>query len=112
VALSPKWFQFTSGTEKIITYNDPEYYYNLLSVMSSKLDLWETVYYHVMDSHNALVEWYKGTGMRPFLERLPDEPSRKEFEDEVLTRCVRTYPIQKDAKVLYPFRRFFFVAYK
>jgi trans-aconitate 2-methyltransferase len=111
VASNPRWSRFTTGAEKSITYHNPEYYYNMLSHISSRFDLWEGIYYHVLSSHSALVEWYKGSGMRPFLERLPDEASCKEFEDEVLADCIRTYPLQRNGKVLYPFRRIFFIAY-
>jgi trans-aconitate 2-methyltransferase len=116
---SLKWSGLTSGAENLITYHPIEYYYDILLDISEKFDIWETIYYHALNSHVELVEWYKGTGMRPFLERLPDKASgsqgrdlRKEFENEVLAECVKTYPIQKDGKVLYPFKRIFFVAYK
>ncbi len=112
VSSSLKWQRFTSGAEKVITYHTIEFYYDILSLISKKLDIWETIYYHVLDSHSGLVEWYKETGMRPFLERLPDEKSRKESENEVLTECVKTYAVQSDGKILYPFKRIFFVVYK
>jgi trans-aconitate 2-methyltransferase len=69
VSSSSKWSRFTSGAEKSINYKSVEYYYDILSRISSKFDIWETVYYHVLDSHVGLIEWYKGTGMRPFLCR-------------------------------------------
>lgn len=109
---NPRWSQLTSGTEKLITYHGAEYYYDILSSTSKKFDIWETTYHHVLSSQVALVEWYKGTGMRPFLEKLPDESSRKEFEEEVFTTCIKHYPTRKNGKVLYPFQRIFFVAYK
>jgi len=112
VSSNPKWSRFTSGAEKLITYHSADYYYNILTSVSTKLEIWETVYYHILNSHTDLVEWYKGTGMRPFLEKIPDEASRKEFEDDVLVKCKASYEIQKDGKVLYPFRRIFFTAYK
>ncbi len=107
-----KWSRFISGAERQLTYRTAEYYYNILSPLSSEFDLWEIVYHHVLASQAGMIEWYKGTGMRPFLERLPDDESRKEFEDEMLTEFKQFYPIQKDGKVLYPFKRIFFVVYK
>ncbi len=112
VSSNPKWSRLTSGAEKLITYHTAEYYYDILSLTSEKSDIWETTYYHVLSSHAALVEWYKETGMRPFLERLPDESSRKEFESEVLAKCVREYRIQNNGKVIYPFKRVFFISYR
>lgn len=112
VSLSDKRSRFTSGCETLLNYRTTEYYYNILYPLASKVDLWETTYYHVLTSHAELIEWYRSTGMRPFLERLPGDEYRKEFESEILMKCKPSYPIQKDGKVLYPFKRIFFVAYK
>ena len=76
------------------------------------LDIWETTYYHVLSSHAALIEWYKGTGLRPFLEKLPDDGYRKEFANEILDECRQAYAIQRDGNILFPFKRIFFVVYK
>jgi trans-aconitate 2-methyltransferase len=112
VSSSSKWSKFTSGAEKSFTYNAVEYYYDILFRISTKFDIWETTYYHVLNSHAGLVEWYKGTGMKPFLERLPDDSSRTEFEKEVFEECKNSYEIRNDGKILYPFRRIFFIANK
>lgn len=107
-----KWSRYTSGTERLINYRTAQYYYDILSNISKRFDLWETVYYHVLDSPAGMIEWYKGTAMRPFLEKMPDDRSRHQFEDEVLAGCKDEYEVRKDGKLLYPFRRIFFVAYK
>ncbi len=112
VSSSSKWSKLTSGAEKSFTYNVVEYYYDILFCISTKFDLWETIYYHVLSSHAGLVEWYRGTGMKPFLERLPDDSSRAEFEKEVFEECKHSYEIRNDGKILYPFRRIFFMANK
>jgi trans-aconitate 2-methyltransferase len=106
------WVQFTTGCEQLLNYRSPAYYYDLLSPMVSEIDLWGTRYYHVLASHEGLIEWYRSTGMRPFLERLPDDASRTRFENDVLEECRNDYKIQKDGKILYPFERIFFIAYK
>ncbi len=107
-----KWSKYTSGCERMINYRTSEYYYDIITRLSRRFDLWETVYYHILDSQAALIEWYKGTAMRPFLESLPDDASRREFENDVLAGCKDQYEFRKDGKVLYPFKRIFFVAYK
>lgn len=112
VSSKEKWSRFVSGTEKLLNYHTAEYYYNILCPIASSLDLWETIYYHVMASHEELLEWYKGTGIRPFLEKLPDERSRKEFEGEIAAECRRYYTSQRDGTILFPFKRIFFIAYK
>ncbi len=112
VSKEAKWSKHTEGCDHLLNYRTAPYYYDILSALSAKVDLWETSYYHVLSSHSDLVEWYKGTGMRPFLERLPDDSSRKSFEQEVLEGCRNGYEIRRDGKLLYPFKRVFFVAYK
>jgi trans-aconitate 2-methyltransferase len=113
VASSKRWYSFTGGdlAKQSINLQSPDYYYDLLSPMASDLDLWVTIYYHVLSSHEGLIEWYKGTGMRPYLERLPDDASRAEFENEVLEECRSSYKLQMNGTILFPFRRVFFVAY-
>ncbi len=112
VSSREKWAKFTSGCERLINYRTAEYYYDILTKLTDQFDLWETVYYHTLDSVEGVIEFYKGTAMRPFLGALPDDDSRKEFENEVLEGCRDQYEPRKDGKVLYPFRRIFFVIYK
>lgn len=111
VARRPEWRGFTAGCEQLIHYHGPAYYYGLLRPLASRVELWETSYYHVLSGHGALIEWYKGSGMRPFLERLPDQSARAAFENEVLDACRPFYPVRKRGEILYPFRRLFFIAY-
>jgi trans-aconitate 2-methyltransferase len=89
----------------------PPFYSSLLCGPAEHVEVWETIYHHELPDHRALVEWYKGTGMRPCLERLPDETSRGAFEDAVLEGCRADYPVQPNGRVIYPFRRLFFIAY-
>ncbi len=112
VAANSRWSGFMPGVKNLMTYHNAEFYYNLLSTLTNKLDLWETIYYHVVNSRAEIVQWYKGTGMKPYLERLPDEHERELFTKDVLAACAMAYPVQSDGKVLYPFKRVFFVAYK
>ena len=112
VAQSRKWKGYTSGCEKLLTYHNAGYYYNVLIGLTENFDIWETTYYHVLGSHEAMLEWYSSTGMKPFLERLPDEEASNEFEQEILMQCQPLYPVQSDGKILYPFKRLFFTASK
>ncbi len=113
VSSGKKWSGFTGGCEKLLHYHSVEYYFNILCPLaSSGLDIWETTYYHVLSSHADLIEWYKGTGLRPFLEKLPDDENRKEFANDILDKCRQAYAVHRDGKILFPFKRIFFVAYK
>jgi trans-aconitate 2-methyltransferase len=92
--------------------HDAAFYYDTLAPHAARLDIWETEYLHVMDSAAAIVEWYKSTGMRPFLEALETEENRARFTADYLEALRAVYPPQADGKVLFRFRRLFVVAYR
>lgn len=94
------------------TIHDTSYYYDLLSKLSNDIDLWKTDYYHVMESHHQIIEWYRSTGMKPYLERIHSEDKRREFMDDILHKIEQAYSVQEDGRVLFPFSRLFFIAYK
>jgi trans-aconitate 2-methyltransferase len=112
VSESGKWSAYTKGRESAIIYNSVAYYYGQLVSYAEDVVLWETVYYHIMNSHQDLIEWYQSTAMKPFLDSLPSDESREEFKGEVLAACKASYPLQRDGKLLYPFKRLFFTARK
>lgn len=84
-------------------------YYDLLAGAGCHVDMWRTVYTHVMPSADAIAEWLNSTGLRPFLEPL-DVNGQKEFLDRYLRELRQAYPPRRDGSVLLPFPRFFFVA--
>ena len=65
-----------------------------------------------MSGPDAIVEWIRGTGLRPFLESLPGEEQRERFAARLLQRVGADYPRRPDGKLIFPFRRLFFVAYR
>jgi len=87
----------------------PQVYYDALRPLSTHVNLWHTIYHHVLTDASAIVEWVKGTGLRPFLDPL-DATERTEFLHRYLSRVAMNYPPQADGKVLLRFPRFFFVA--
>ncbi len=111
VAGRPRWQAALAGADSALTFHDARFYYDLLAPLADRVDLWETTYYHPLASHQALIDWYEGTGMRPFLDRLTDEEARSEFKAEVLEACRGDFPAAADGRVLLPFKRLFFVAW-
>lgn len=89
----------------------PGGYYDALSPLCTRLEIWHTIYNHVLDDAAAVVEWVKGTGLRPFLELL-ETPERKQYLAEYTARVASAYPPQADGKVLFRFPRIFIVAVK
>lgn len=87
----------------------PDYYYDLLSVLAVQVDVWRTVYHHPLADAAAVVEWMKGTGLRPFLD--PLEPVQKaDFLAAYEARLARDFPPRADGRVLLAFPRLFLVA--
>ncbi len=87
----------------------PDVYADILSPVTSSLDIWETVYWHILEGDNPVVEWTKGTALRPLLGALDGE-ERKAFLGDYAARVGRAYPRRNDGTTLFPFRRLFIVA--
>jgi trans-aconitate 2-methyltransferase len=87
----------------------PADYHALLAKRAGNLDIWETEYLQVLSGENPVLEWVKGTGLRPILNGLGDE-DRALFLAEYARRLRAAYPAQVDGRTLYPFRRLFIVA--
>jgi len=71
-------------------------------------EAWETIYYHELPAASAIVDWMKGTALRPVLATLSQADAR-EFEIALQGRIARAYA-QGPHGVIFPFRRLFFVA--
>ena len=70
-----------------------------------------TVYQNVLPDADAIVEWYKGSGMRPFLEAMTSDHQREKFMRRYTESIRAAYPARPDGKVLFPFRRLFVIVY-
>lgn len=112
VAARERWKNKTNGCSELFTYHDYRYYYDLMSDKFSTIDLWITHYIHIMESTEAIIDWYRSTGLKPYLDRLKNDAERSEYEQEVLKEILVDYPIQKNGKVLFPFKRLFVVGYR
>jgi trans-aconitate 2-methyltransferase len=112
VANDEPWEFLTRGCQKLFTYHEPSFYYELLYQMTERVEIWETAYFHILNSQEAVIDFVKSTGMKPFLDSLSTDEMRLGFEQEVLQECKKYYQIQSDGKVLFPFQRLFFIGYK
>ncbi|WP_372084121.1 trans-aconitate 2-methyltransferase [Tistrella mobilis] len=88
----------------------PAWYYQLLRNLASRVDIWRTTYIHVLPGGpDAVVEWVKATGLRPFLDPLsPGE--RDDFLNRYRAKIAAAYPALADGTVLLPFPRLFMIA--
>ncbi|KAA3514320.1 trans-aconitate 2-methyltransferase [Agrobacterium rosae] len=89
----------------------PSTYFERLSAKSARVDIWHTIYNHPMRNAEAIVEWVKGTGLRPYLEAAGEE-NRAAFLADYLKRIDAAYPPAADRQRLLRFPRLFIVAVK
>ncbi|WP_320196048.1 trans-aconitate 2-methyltransferase [Agrobacterium rosae] len=89
----------------------PSTYFERLSAKSARVDIWHTIYNHPMRNAEAIVEWVKGTGLRPYLEAAGEE-TRAAFLADYLKRIDAAYPPTADGQRLLRFPRLFIVAVK
>jgi trans-aconitate 2-methyltransferase len=87
----------------------PEAYYDLLKPACSRIDIWHSVYNHMMAAPQAIVEWFKGSSLQPYLSLL-DAAGREQFLAAYAERIVSAYKPRIDGKVLLRFPRLFIVA--
>lgn len=82
---------------------------DLLAEWTTQFMVWQTTYFHILHSHQDILEWYRGTGLRPYLSALSAE-RKPDFEQVILQKIMERYPKQKNGDVIFRFPRFFFVA--
>jgi len=84
-------------------------FYDRLKPHATRLDIWHTNYNHPLNGAPAIVEWFKSTALRPFLNPLPED-EREAFTSAYTARIAKAYPEQFDGKVLLRFPRLFIMA--
>jgi trans-aconitate 2-methyltransferase len=110
VAIEGPWAPKLAGAQGERSQIAPAaWYYSLLRPQCARVDVWRTTYHHPLAGIDAVVEWFKGSGLRPFLSPL-DEEDRSEYLQRYRAALARAYPMQADGSVLLQFPRLFFVA--
>ena len=105
---APRWKPLLDGAQLNRQGGDPADYLALLAQAGCGVDAWETTYLHVLRGEDAVVDWYRGSGLRPVLAALPPALA-EEFLAEYRERIRVAYPAAPYGTVL-PFRRVFVVA--
>lgn len=111
LADSPRWAGRLGG---VLRHDDavaePGEYADLLLAAGLQVDVWETTYVHVLNGEDPVLEWVRGTGLRPVLAALPDADAA-EFSAEYGAELRAAYPAGPSG-TLFPFRRIFAVAHR
>ena len=110
--LSDRWRdRLGEGADRTAGVERPERYLEALVDAGLSADVWQTTYLHVLPGDDAVLEWVKGTALRPVLSLLEDDAERSEFLDAYGAALRRAYP-SRDAGTVFPFRRTFAVAHR
>lgn len=91
------------------TMETPAAYYAALKPLCAQVDIWRTTYFHVLENTDAIVEWFRGSGLRPYLAAL-DDAGKADFLTRYRDAVAAAYPPNPDGTVLLPFPRLFLVA--
>jgi trans-aconitate 2-methyltransferase len=105
---SDRWRPLLAGVRLNRQAADPGAYLHLLTRAGLDVDAWETTYLHLLHGDDPVLEWYKGTGLRPVLTALPPNQAAA-FLEEYRIRIREAYPAAAYGTV-FPFRRVFAVA--
>ena len=111
VAREGPWAASLEGIGTIASLLTAEVYYDVLSEACGEIDIWSTTYLHALRGRDAVLEWMKGTALRPCLTALEDEPAMREaFLSALGDRLREAFPPRPDGVTLLPFPRLFLVA--
>lgn len=109
-AAEAPWAAKLVNAWKRIDRKEPQWYYQQLKDKVASLDIWRTTYHHPLaGGPAAVVEWFKGTGLRPFLNPL-NATEQQAFLERYQEHIAKAYPVYEDGSVLLPFPRLFIVA--
>lgn len=109
-AAAGPWADTMRAARSIPALPKPESYVDWLKPFAAHVDMWETRYFHVLSGVDPVVEWVKGTGLRPFLDTLSDPDQRAAYLKAYATSVAEAYPTRADGTTIYPFPRLFLVA--
>jgi trans-aconitate 2-methyltransferase len=110
LASSPEWHPHLAGAGKIgegPASHDPADYLAEMLRLGLEATAWETTYHQVLQGPDAVLDWIRGTALRPILTAL-DPPQAAEFEEEYRQLLREAYP-ETPAGTVLPYRRVFAV---
>jgi trans-aconitate 2-methyltransferase len=108
VALAGPWSERLAGAARE-PLPPARVYYEALRPMAARLDIWRTTYHHALRGPEAIVEFVRSTGLRPFLDPL-SESERRQFTAAYTAAIAAAYPPLADGNVLLAFPRLFLLA--
>lgn len=110
VAGDGPWSDRLSGVKPIQPLLQAADYYDLLASACAEVDIWQTTYLHALHGPDPVLEWMKGTALRPYLTALTDASMRSAFLSTLGRRLSEAFPRRADGTTLLPFPRLFLTA--
>jgi trans-aconitate 2-methyltransferase len=110
LAESPEWHARLHGVLRADPVLQPPQYLDLLATQGMTVEAWQTEYLHVLQGQNPVLEWVRGTGLRPVLNAL-SEIEAEQFCATYAAMLNEAYPPQPYGTV-FGFLRTFVVAHK
>lgn len=108
--LSDRWrHQVGHDADRSNAVERPERYLEALGDAGLDPDVWQTEYLQVLTGPDPVLEWIKGTALRPVLSALTDPADRQAFLDELAPKLRAAYPTNPHGQTVLPFRRAFAV---
>jgi trans-aconitate 2-methyltransferase len=108
---SPQWRdRLAEGADRSAAVEPPARYLRALVDAGLEPDVWQTDYLHVLPGEDAVLNWVRGTALRPVLSIL-DVDEQAEFEASYAEALRAAYPQQAFGTV-FPFRRTFAVGHR
>ncbi|MCQ4042230.1 trans-aconitate 2-methyltransferase [Streptantibioticus rubrisoli] len=110
---APQWRAKLAGHGRgYVHILEPAGYLELFDTLDCTVDAWETTYVQLLPGEDPVLEWTKGTALRPILTALEDDPAtRDEFIAQYRDLLRKAYPTGPRGTA-FPFRRIFAVATK
>jgi trans-aconitate 2-methyltransferase len=108
-AANGPWKAKLADARTLHRVSDADAYYDWLSPLA-EVDIWSTTYLHVLSGEEPIVDWMKGSGLRPYLDLLTDPEERDAFLDVYRKSVDESFPKRVDGVTLFPFPRLFIVA--
>ncbi|MGH3312294.1 MAG: methyltransferase domain-containing protein [Streptomyces sp.] len=109
---SPRWRDRLGAESRVNTVLDPAGYAAALAPLGCEVDAWETTYLHLLQGEDPVLDWVKGTALRPVLTLLADDPAAREAFLAEYGEMLRTAYPSAPHGTAFPFRRIFVVAVK
>ncbi|WP_030774885.1 trans-aconitate 2-methyltransferase [Streptomyces sp. NRRL F-2664] len=110
---TPRWRGRLAGHgARYIHLLEPAEYLARFTALGCAADVWETTYHQLLHGPDPVLDWVKGTALRPVLTALGDDREAVDaFLTEYRDRLRAAYPSGPRGTV-FPFRRIFAVARK